>query len=233
MMSSVISCSMCNFNAPTRSLWLSHLRSVHRDDVEFNVTCGIDNCANTYTRCASFVTHVYRQHRESFIVHHRGTSESGQGSFHVENETFWEIDGNRENNSSQDEDIQHAVNQLLEVDQDVQRKKGALFILNLKEVRCLSESSIEHIISETQKIFRHTIGHIKAGVNECISMSGNNPSDMPNLTQFFTTIEQPFNGLHSVFLRENFYRDELGCIVSYLEQVYVGYTHIIIIAISG
>ena len=205
----------CNFNAPARNLWLSHLRSVHSEDDDFDITCGIDNCTNSYTRCASFVTHVYRQHRESFITHHSKASSlrSNAQSSQMETDEMPVIEPS-DNSNDQESDLQHAINQLLEIDQDVQRRKGALFILNLKEVRCLSESSIEHIVSETQKIFKHTIGHVKAGVNECIARSGSDPSDIPNLTQFFSSIEHPFNGLDTAFIRESFYRKEFGCIVS-------------------
>ena len=211
---SSIKCPLCNFTAPARSLWLSHLRSVHSEDDDFNITCGIQGCTNTYTKCSSFVTHIYRQHRELFVVHHSNASSSSDDAHsYCQDEPPYELNES-DNSHSEESELQHAINQLLEIDQDVQRRKGALYILNLKEVRCLSEASIEHIVSETQKIFKHTIGHIKAGVNECIANSGNDPSNIPNLTHFFGSIEHPFNGLHSAFVREKFYREEFGCIVS-------------------
>ena len=163
---------MCNFNAPSRNLWLSHLRSVHNEDDEFNITCGINDCVNTYTRCASFVSHVYRQHREIFASALRRDHESCGSSFSVQ-------DG-KENIAIEEFELQHAVNRSRRT-----TKKGALFLLNLKEVRHLSESSIEHIVGETQ-IFKHTIGHIQAGVNDCIARSGGDPMGIPNLTQFFS-----------------------------------------------
>ena len=71
--------------------------------------------------------------------------------------------------------LQHAIDQILETDQEEQKKKGALFILNLKEIRCLSESAVGHVVKETQKVFKHTIGRIQAGVNECIAKNGGDP----------------------------------------------------------
>ena len=47
-------CPLCNF-ASTRNQWISHLRSVHKHD-KFNVVC---------TKCASFVSNVYRKHRKA------------------------------------------------------------------------------------------------------------------------------------------------------------------------
>ncbi len=61
--------------------------------------------------------------------------------------------------------LQHAIDQLLQKDSSVQKKKAALYILNLKEIRSLSESAVEHVVAQTQSIFAHTLGRVQAGVN--------------------------------------------------------------------
>ena len=67
-------------------------------------------------------------------------------------------------NSSGRTSLQHAVDQILEKDEEVQVKKEALFILNLKEIRGLSEAAVDRILGETSKMFRHSLGRIEAGV---------------------------------------------------------------------
>ena len=57
-------CPLCNFSAPTRTLWLSHIRSVHSGDENFFIICVINQCGSKYNKCTSFVTHIYRQHRD-------------------------------------------------------------------------------------------------------------------------------------------------------------------------
>ncbi len=37
------------------------------EDSYFSLTCGIDGCDSVYTKCSSFVTHVYRQHRSVIV----------------------------------------------------------------------------------------------------------------------------------------------------------------------
>ena len=69
-------------------------------------------------------------------------------------------------------DLQHTIDQILKIDHEEQQKKGALYLLNLKELCGLSQAAVDHIVNETQKVFEYTIGHIKAGVNECISKNG-------------------------------------------------------------
>lgn len=222
-------CPLCNFNAPTRSLWLSHLRSVHHDDNNFLVTCGIDGCTSTYSRCTSFVSHIYRQHREVVIVKN---SAKGVGTFNtdlteVEEDVSYgtnafDMLGEREERT----DLQHAVDQLTQKDEEEQLKKDALFILNLKEICCLSESSIDRVVKQAQKVFRHTFGRIRAGVNEHIASYGIDPSDIPNLSEFFSSVEQPFQGLQSTYLQENFYRQQFKCIVSYSYPIEPTFVHL-------
>lgn len=51
-------CPLCNFSSPSRGLWLSHLRSVHSKDNDFFISCDINGCGSSYSRCASFVSHI-------------------------------------------------------------------------------------------------------------------------------------------------------------------------------
>ena len=133
-------CPLCNFTAPTRNLWLSHIRCVHHDDENFTITCGINECASTYSRCASFVSHVYRQHRDIVIDDQSRSVSSTSG-----HDTILTVDSPIDFNhgGESESNLQHAVDQILEHDQEQQQKKGAMFLLNLKEIRCLSESTVE------------------------------------------------------------------------------------------
>ena len=212
-------CPLCNFSAPTWSLWLSHLRGVHSDDENFLVTCGINGCVACYTKCASFVSHLYRQHRGTVVSGHSSTvCVSGNPS--MEEDESPDCNIVHEESTEIRTDIQHAVDQILETDYAEQMKKSALFILNLKEIRSLPESTVEHIVKETQKMFTHTVGRIRAGVNECISKSGANPTEIPNLAQFLADVQLPFQGLHSTFLREKYYKQQFGCLVSDTQRVH-------------
>ena len=126
IMASTCECPLCNFSAPSRSLWLSHIRNVHYNDTSFNLTCGINECTSTYTRCASFVSHVYRQHRD-IVVNQASTSactNSDQGQL----EPVYEYMTLSSMSTSEDRtSLQHAIDQILETDQEEQKKKGALF----------------------------------------------------------------------------------------------------------
>ena len=66
-----VKCQLCVFEARSIPLVLSHLRSVHSSDPGFNVTCGVQGCARTFTRFSTLYQHIYRHHNVPGIVEPR------------------------------------------------------------------------------------------------------------------------------------------------------------------
>lgn len=111
------------------------------------------------------------------------------------------------------ERLEHAMDQIMGSDHEKQQKKTALFILSLKEVQGLSQTAVDHVVAECRKMSKHTAGRLEAGINECLARSGIDPNEITGLGDVFAS--DPFDGLHSTYLQEKFYREKLGCIVSY------------------
>lgn len=208
-------CPLCNFSSPSRSLWLSHLRSVHSDDSDFLVTCGIDGCELSYSKCSSLVSHIYRHHRSSIICQDVDVASSNkENRLHCEQDCFDGLSSTYYEEPFEEPDLQHTIDQLLNLDGVEQQRKAALFILNLKEVCGLSQLSVDRIVKETQNVYNHTLGRIKAGVHECLSKSSIENDVLNNdLERLFSDVKDPFHGLHSTYLQECFYRCNLGCLV--------------------
>ena len=150
---------------------------------------------------ASFVTHIYRQHRKVLCIE---TPSSSTCPPSIESEITEVLSHNSAQdleciyeNSPGRTSLQHAVDQILEKDEEVQEKKEALFILNLKEVCGLSEAAVDHILGEASKMFRHSLGRIEAGVNDRLAKNGVDSSDLPDLQNFFSSVKCPFQRLHS------------------------------------
>ena len=200
-------CSMCNFSAPGRKLWLSHLRGVHSEDEDFHVVCKIDGCTTEYTKCSSLVSHVYRKHRDVLAESNslaNDDTDSVEKSYDG-NECFSDTMPNIE--------LEHTISHLLGTDEELQKEKAALYILNLKEIHGLSESAVQHVVGETQAVFSHTFKRMKAGVGEHLSRSG---IDVPqSLSEMFASVMDPFQGLSTTHLQEKYYREHFKCIVSY------------------
>ena len=65
------------------------------------------------------------------------------------------------------------------------------------------------MIREMKLVLSHTILRIKAGVGEHLSRHGIKVPD--SLQQMFSNVSDPFEGLHTIYLQEKFYRENLNC----------------------
>ena len=54
----------------------------------------------------------------------------------------------------------HTVHQILGTDKFEQKKESAMFILHLKEVKCLSESAVQSVISSYQGMLKYSVQRI-------------------------------------------------------------------------
>ena len=126
----VVFCRLCSFRTRTISEWISHLRLVHSEDDEFSVRCGINGCTREYRKCASFLTHVYRHHRDVVI------SSSTASSADVVNPSFEGMFSSPvplhehicDSSNTLHSAIDHTVHQLLGTDKIEQKKRSAVFI---------------------------------------------------------------------------------------------------------
>ena len=67
-------CSICGyFESENLSKVVSHISLQHGMCPNFHVTCGISNCPQTFTKFASYKTHLYRKHRNHFHLDVRST----------------------------------------------------------------------------------------------------------------------------------------------------------------
>lgn len=67
-------CLMCPFEADTKSLVLSHLRLVHKNDPKFLAQCSVDGCTYTSRTFDALYSHIYRRHPECGIIQRKGPS---------------------------------------------------------------------------------------------------------------------------------------------------------------
>ena len=143
-MSTVCDGPLCDFSCPTKALWLSHLRSVHSQDEDFTITCDINECNASYTKCASFVSHIYRQHR-GVIVGDQPTActstavniDSGGGSgscLEIEDIGEFELDDMFEHASPRS-DLQHTIDRKL-ITRSSKRKEHFISSILRKYVDC-------------------------------------------------------------------------------------------------
>lgn len=65
----VFRCFRCNaYQALTLRRLLNHYFTVHSNETNFRVICGVNNCPAMFTKYNSLYKHVTRQHRETYDV---------------------------------------------------------------------------------------------------------------------------------------------------------------------
>ena len=99
-------------------------------DKNFSITCGLDGYVSRYTKCSSFVSDMYRQHRDALTesgsmgmaVSETGALTSGGANYSDYSETNFYSSNEDGGESSFTKGVEQAVDQLLGVDLEHQLK---------------------------------------------------------------------------------------------------------------
>ena len=210
---SAVECALCGARSPTLSLWLSHLRQVHRTDTNLSLHCPISFCSKTFKKVNSFCSHMYRLHREAIIT--KSGMESESASTAEQSETVaTDFCSTSAAAGQMSEELQYDVHQLLGIDSLEQRRKSSLFLFQLKEERCVLQAAINDVVKGCKSVFEHTLCRVKAGVKHKLSQSGIDPSDVEGLEDIFSEVIDPFDGLETAYLQDKFISGNLSYIVS-------------------
>ena len=205
-------CSLCPFRTGCVPELVSHIRLVHHSDPTFSLTCGIDECEKHFKKCSSFLSHVYRHHRQCIV---REVRRNNEDEPQLECLTLGEPMLDSPTMPAPDAyalEIREESEPSL-LDHTVNITKSALFILELKEVRGLSEVAIKAVVSGCNNMIEYNNRRLQAAIFEQLSNYGIHSQD-PDLHQVFQKVSNPFEGLENVYLLEKYLRKELGCIVS-------------------
>ena len=217
---SVYVCPLCSSRSPTLSLWLSHLRQVHRTDTGISLPCPVRGCPTTYKKVNSLCSHMYRQHRDEISNKQGLESTSTVVDEQVSASEIADFSSTSAFASSISDELQHDVNQLLGIDLLEQQRKSSLFLLQLKEERLISQAAVNDVVKGCKAVFEHTLGRVKAGVKCKLSQSGVDPSEVQDLEDVFSAVTDPFHGLETAYLQDKFISENVGCIVSIYTRYY-------------
>lgn len=104
-------------------------------------------------------------------------------------------------------------------DTKVAQKSSSLFLLKLKEQRRISQIAIDDIVDGSRLLFCDTIKRVQANVKAKLAESGVDPDAIAGLDNAFNVYD-PFVGLETSYLQEQYYREKLGLIVSCVNLFY-------------
>lgn len=212
-------CWICyRFAAPTLKAVIRHIGSVHSFDPGFRICCGIQECPRIYTNWNSFRKHLYRKHGTEME-----TVPSNEPVTHLnivdttDNLAFEPTLSDALSSSSQDRS--HAQMQL--------KRQAAIFLLKSKEIYKTSQLSLDGIISEITTLWQQHLTVITNGIETQLSTLGIQQSCINEALSFNERIN-PFHGLHSRFLQEKYFSEELHLLVCLYVHTYVFY-HVILL----
>ena len=154
-------------------------------------------------------THIYRKHRERLtdLSITNSTNKDDLNDEVVGLDTVPTYD-------DANEPVFHAVNQLLQVDHHEQLKISSKFLMKLKDCRGMSQVAINDVVEGSQTIFSHTVSRLKAWVEEKLTQHGIDIEQIDGLQELFSTVQDPFAGIHTPYLQQKFIASNFGYIVS-------------------
>ena len=224
-------CNLCGYLTPDLKSHIGHLRSVHKDDPSFSITCGLGRCPERFTRFAAYNTHIYRKHRgelglqgalapatdpqpeitiqkstESITVHETPEQEIGRQG--CAEQDCMEDDSGIFDNSTFDDYL------AIETHHD-NTESNAKMLLELSEGRKLSEVAIQDVISGCRNVCTQIQSQIKGTIFQKLSEHDVDSLIIDDVLESITdSYQDPFVKLSSSYLREKYYKEHFPYLVS-------------------
>ena len=148
------SCTICHrFASSTLKRVVRHIGSVHSFEPGFQITCGVNGCARTYTNFRSFQKHLTRQHQAAF---EKNTTDDSTADSHVLEE---EIPLN----------IDASPIVTTEEERSSLKRSAALFLLKTKEVHRVTQTALNGIIVSAHRRILGMASVVCVLVKICVS----------------------------------------------------------------
>ena len=158
---------------------------MHSFEPGFQLKCEINGCSSrTFTNYRSYRQHVRRRHSDIFAAEEE----------------------------EDDDDEQYDASELLETEEagtveipsvDLKRN-DALFLLKMKEINRVSQKALDDIVGDVTELFQARLLQLK---EDLLAELG--PESTDSITAKIDGVVEPFKGLQSQRLQENYFKSEL------------------------
>ena len=97
------------------------------------------------------------------------------------------------------------------------KRATALFLLKVQEIQKVSQVALDDMVTEFSSLCSTELTKLQTKVFSCLRHSGVDPEEICGLKDTFSkcTFNDPFHGLTSTYLRNKYYEENLGLVVSY------------------
>lgn len=194
---------------------MTHTFQAHSSAPNFSFKCGINGCVQTFRRLSAITSHIRRRHHgfnpdspceypfiDSMDVDDSTTSTQNESS----SDNAYMIDGLSNNGlCSHSESVPDHLKM---------QKACATLLLTLKEKHKLSQTALDFSVEQVREVIQCVNDDVRKRVeSEMLEYSTATGTQMPDLSSCFQNID-PFNGLHSEYMQQKFYKEHFNLIVS-------------------
>lgn len=191
---------------------MTHTFQAHSSAPNFVFKCGINGCIQTFRKFSAISSHIRRRHQgfdpesacsnASSLPPERDVDPDPSVSGETEDvvSEYHEL-------SSETEQPEHLIMQ----------KACASLLLTLKEKHKLSQSALDFSIGQVREVISCVATNIKKRVDSAaLEFSESNGIQPPDFSDCFQVID-PFDGLHSEYMQQKFYKEHFNLLVSIIE----------------
>ena len=206
-------CSYCSYCCTRYRSYMRHVFESHSSIINFEFTCGINNCIRKFQNYNSLKSHItgnhYGEDPDASLPESPAESNSlPSGS--VENDVSTsEFDGE---DIFVPEQLQMCTVQSQSVIPANQQKSSALYLLTLKEKYKLTQTAIDFIVGHTKVANDNVIDDLHQSIaREPINISDD---DKSRISSVFHNANNPFNGLETQYLQSKYFEENFDFVVS-------------------
>lgn len=194
-------CPMCHtFAAVNLKGVLRHVGACHAYEANFNVVCGLDGCPRTYKNYHGYKKHLYRKHKH--LLDDLYVQQSRSVNYHPQVA-----------DSNENDDVDLPISSVQTYDAV---KQSALFLLKGTAIGKLSKSSTDLLVQDIPNLLAPRLESLKLEISTALKSKGVDVDGERERIFERSSLNTPFHGIHSEFLRRKFYVDQLGFVVSSL-----------------
>lgn len=88
------------------------------------------------------------------------------------------------------------------------------YLIKIKEENRLTSKATQQIARATSQLFHTAVNQLKRRIQDCLSDADVNMEDNPGISEAFTNVSDPFDGLTTTLLQEEFYKSNDKFVVS-------------------
>ena len=206
----VYRCNLCvHYTSKTLRGLISHLGRVHQNDRSFHVLCGIDGCPRTYKNFYTLRSHFVQKH-SAILERERQNHQPQQAeppANHGDNGA-----NNDEGHGNDGFDFEREVEQC--------RRSNVLGLLKIKDEAKVPQTVVESIVNSTTQVVENSVDVLHSGVQQCLQNAGLQLDDIPGIAELFkesSSIRKPFQGCHNEASQLQYYKNNLGMVVSVMK----------------